>query len=288
MALPAAIRMLRPRQWLKNLFVLAPAFFAGRILEREPFLRALAAAALFSLLSSAAYLFNDILDVEKDRLRPAKRNRPLAAGEIGPRPAAVAAALLAAASLAGAAFLSVPLAAAMGAYALLNVLYSLGLKKVALLDVLIISSGFLLRLYGGAAAIPVPLSNWIMLTTFFLTLFLGFCKRWTEYHGEGREARDSLREYTPQMLSVFIGMSGVLAISSYALYVIRADSLGGRGGLNLLTTVPLVLLGLFRYVMVVFRDGGEGDVSEILVKDRFLAAVVVLWIALTGYFYLAS
>src|SRR5262245_16714712 len=174
--LGAAVKSMRPHQWVKNIFVAAPLVFARLVGDAHASLRTAAALAIFCLLSSTVYLVNDLVDIEKDRAHPVKRKRPLASGALSPHVARVMAAALGLAALAGAAALGpgLPLLATAAAYLALNLAYSLALKKIAFIDVACLSTGFLLRVLGGAFAIPVPPSRWLLACTLLLSALLGF------------------------------------------------------------------------------------------------------------------
>jgi len=269
------LRLLRPRHWGKNGFVLAPLVFTLPHVAPRDALLALAAAAAFSLVSSAVYALNDVVDRDADRRSPSRRDRPVASGEVSTAEALGLAAACALAAAAVAVLLPWEVGAAIAGYAVLNVAYSLLLKRIVLIDVMAIAAGFMLRVFAGAAALGVVLSSWMALTTFFVSLFLGFSKRRSEFAaGGGRTARVVLSEYTPPLLDVLIVMSLSITIVTYSLYVIQAGA--GRGG-ALVATVPLVVYGLVRYLYLVMRRGKGGDVAEVLMRDAPLLVTIAAW-----------
>ena len=272
------LRLLRPRHWVKNGFVLAPLLFRLPGVEPVEVLWALVAAAAFSLASSAVYALNDIVDRDDDRRSPARRNRPVASGEVTVAEAAGLAAVCALAAAGLSLLLLWRVGAALAAYALLNLAYSLRLKRIVLIDVMAIAAGFMLRVYAGAAALGVPVTSWMMLTTFFVSLFLGFSKRRSEFGtADGRTARTVLSEYTTQLLDILIVMSVAITIVTYSLYVIQAAAGRGDGADLLVYTVPLVVYGLLRYLYLVMKRGKGGDVAEVLMRDIPLVVTVAAW-----------
>ncbi|HEX8694943.1 MAG TPA: decaprenyl-phosphate phosphoribosyltransferase [Longimicrobium sp.] len=269
----ALARLLRPRQWIKNGFVLAPAVFAGVYLERDSVLRALAATALFCVAASAVYVFNDLMDVETDRLHPVKRDtRPLASGALPVSTArAILAGLVVALALGVLAFPAV--APALAGYVALNAAYTLRLKHVAVVDLFCIASGFVLRIYAGARAVDVPLSAWMLITTLALALYLAAVKRRQELATSGPEARRVLGAYTVGLLDGYAQTAASASIVFYSLYVIDVRP-------ELAITVPFVLLGIFRYsYLVQARSLGESP-TEALWTDAPLILTVLGWAGL--------
>ncbi len=277
-AISALVRAMRPRHWLKNGFVLAPAVFAGHALDASAMARAAAVAVAFCLASSAGYLVNDVLDREADRADPVKRRRPVASGEMS----AVAAIAWAAALFAAAAALSLEgglaAALALGGYVLVTLLYSLLLKSLAVVDAMAVATGFLLRLVAGAVAIPVAISHWLVVCGFLLALLLAFGKRLPEAAGDGGRAP----RYPLSFLHDVVTMLAGVTVVAYTLYTVAPDTTHKLGGSNaLLLTVPLVLFGIIRYLLLLHREGAQ-DPTATLFRDRPLLAAVVLWIAASG------
>jgi 4-hydroxybenzoate polyprenyltransferase len=269
--------LLRPRHWVKNAFVLAPLVFSLPAVAPAEALKALAAAVAFSLVSSAVYALNDVVDRDADRRSPARKHRPVASGEVSIAEAGGLAAACALAAAVLAFLLPWRTVAAIAGYVLVNVAYSLRLKRIVLIDVMAIAAGFMLRVYAGAAALGVVLSSWMALTTFFVSLFLGFSKRRSELTAVGgRASRAVLEEYTEPLLDVLIVMSVSITIVTYSLYVIQAAAGRGRGAV-LVGTVPLVVYGLIRYLYLVMRRGKGGDVADVLIRDAPLVVTVAAW-----------
>ena len=276
----AALVSMRPLHWLKNVFVLAPLVFAQRLTDRESVLRALAAFGLFCLISSAVYLFNDLLDRKADRLHPRKRRRPIAAGELAAGPAGVLATILAVAGLAAAVPLDTGFAGILAGYLTLNMAYSLALKNVVILDVMLVAAGFLLRAWGGAAVIDVGMSNWLILCTGLIALFLGFVKRRQELDGLADlppAQRPILAEYTVGFLDQMIGVVTASTVLAYAFYAFSPEVAEKLGTPYMGLTLPFVLYGLFRYLYLVHRRGEGESPTSLVVRDGPLRTAVLLW-----------
>lgn len=272
--LTALLRAVRPRQWVKNLFVAAPLIF-GKALRDEPrLLRAAAATALFCLVSSAVYLWNDLLDVEKDRLHPRKRLRPIAAGTLPIPVARVAAAVLATLGLALGWALDPWFAAAAATYLTLNVAYSLRLKHVPYVDVLIIASGFLLRVMAGGVAIAVYASGWLLLCTGLGACFLGFGKRSHELATAGTGARKSLDGYDAKHLRIALWGTGLATLVAYLLYTLSAHTRVYFGTHHMVWTVPILALGMGRFVALTGSPRADSPTDEMLRDPVFLATLV--------------
>jgi len=282
------IRLLRPHQWVKNGFVFVGLLFGHAWRDPEAVAQALAAFVAFCLLSSAVYVLNDLVDREQDRLHPDKRHRPLASGAIGV-PAALLLALLCLLTGLGLAFgmfapVGLPGSEAVWiflAYLLLNAGYSVGLKHVVVLDVFIISAGFMLRLLAGTLGIGIWPSHWLLLCGMMLTLFLGFAKRRAELGAmrddSGRHRR-VLDEYTMAMLDQFITLSAGATVIAYSLYTVSEETIALHGTRWLIATVPCVTYGLLRYLYRLHRAGGGGDPARDFLTDPHLLGVFALWL----------
>lgn len=270
---------LRPRQWTKNALVLAGLLFSGRLPEREPGLRAVAALALFCVISGSVYLLNDLADREADRSHPKKRNRPLAAGRIGSAAALTTAVGLAGLAVSGSFWLEAGFGYLSLAYFSLTTAYTFGLKAIPLLDVLALASGFVLRAAAGAVAVGVFISPWLLLCTLLLALFLALAKRRHELLVlEGRSAiahRPALSGYSPELLDQLISAVTPATLMAYSLYVILANP-----NPRMLLTIPAVIYGLFRYLYLAYRLGDGGSPEESLLRDGPLAACLLVWLGL--------
>jgi len=275
-------KLLRVRQWTKNTVVFAGVIFAQEFTHASQSLRALAGFFIFCLLSSAVYVINDLADLEQDRSHPQKKHRPLASGAF-PLPAArVLAVALAGAGLAGAFMLRTGFAFLALTYFVTNLLYSWRLKRVVLLDVLIIAIGFVLRAVAGVEVLvpQTEISAWLLVCTFFLALFLAVAKRRHErtllMDGAG-DHRATLSEYPPALLDQFISIVTAATIIGYTIYTVSPQTVEKLGTPRLVYTVPFVVYGVFRYLYLVFRKGEGGAPSESLFTDIPLLVNILLW-----------
>jgi 4-hydroxybenzoate polyprenyltransferase len=283
--LSAYVRLLRPVQWIKNGFVLAGIFFAGKVFDGDILIRALTAFAAFCLASSAVYVLNDLLDREADRNHPRKRQRPLAAATASV-PAAVALGLACAAgSLLLSLSLSGRLAALLGLYGLINAVYSRWLKHVVLLDVFCIASGFLLRLLAGTWGIGLPPSQWFVLCTFLLSLFLGFSKRYAERMDESQHAeskRAVVEEYSPEFLRLLLAVTLACTLMAYGLYTMSPRTLAVHGTERLIYTLPFAAFVMFRYLYLVVERGFGENLSGEFWRDKALFGGTLFYLLCTG------
>lgn len=276
----ALVTALRPRQWTKNLLVFAGLIFSQSLHEPALVARSILAFAIFCLLSGGVYLVNDVVDAERDRAHPQKRNRPVASGRLPASVALVAGiALLVGASI-GALLLSAPFGAVAVGYAVLLTAYSAGLKHVVIVDGLIIAAGFVLRALGGVLVLDIELSHWLLLCTILLALFLTFGKRRHELialEAGAADHRPILSEYSPQLLDQMIAVVTASTLMAYALYTMAPETQAKLGTTRLPLTIPFVLYGIFRYLYLLYRRDLGGDPSEHLLTDLALLLDVALW-----------
>ncbi len=282
----AFLESLRPRQWTKNLVLFAGVIFSQTISERESVLRAVAAFAVFCLASGAVYVLNDVADVERDRQHPHKRNRPIPSGRLGEGAAARLAGGLALACLAAAVALGPTFAAVTGLFLLLNILYTHLLKRVVILDVVSIALSFVLRAVGSVEVLRpatpgIRLSNWLLLCTFFLSLFLGFAKRRSEFikvrPAGGGETRPVLALYNEGLLNLLIGTTFTMTLAVYTAYTVWPGTVAHFGTTGLVYTLPFVFYGMGRYLFLVYRGGRGGRPHEILLNDLAIQLAVLGW-----------
>jgi 4-hydroxybenzoate polyprenyltransferase len=274
------LRSLRPAQWAKNLFVLAPRVFGGLLLDASAVARGGLALVAFCCASSAVYLVNDIRDREEDRRHPLKRLRPLAAGTLRVPTAVTAMIALAAAALGVALYLGPSFAWILAAYLILNLLYTLWFKHMVILDVMSISLGFVLRVEAGATAMHVEVSRWLFLCTIFLALFLAFSKRRHEITllaGEASGQRPVLDHYSPAFLDQMINVVTASSVVSYALYAVAPETVEKYGTQDLVFTIPLVLYGIFRYLYLMYQRPGERNPTEAILRDAPFLINMLLW-----------
>jgi 4-hydroxybenzoate polyprenyltransferase len=276
----AVLASVRPRQWVKNLFVFAGVIFSHKLFTTDVW-RALAAFAVFCALAGVVYLLNDVADRERDRAHPVKRFRPVASGALSV-PAALAAAIVVAACALGA-------AAALGraflltslVYVFLLVLYSVWLKHVVIVDVLTVAAGFVLRAVGGAVAVEVEISGWLLICTILIALFLALGKRRHEYltlDAEAPRHRPILAEYSAALLDQMIAVVTASTVTAYALYTMSPETVAKFETRLLPATLPFVLYGIFRYLYLLYRRQLGGNPSELFLNDRALIINAVLWI----------
>lgn len=278
------LRAMRPQHWVKNVFVLAPLVFAQQVRDVPHVGRVMAAFGLFSLLASAVYLINDIADRHADRLHPDKCSRPIASGTLPPGVAAGAAAVLVVLSLGGAVLLGGNLVMVLAAYLTVNLAYSLALKRVVVLDVMLLSSGFLLRAWAGAVVIEVAMSHWLVLCTGLISLFLGFVKRRQELVGLGAEAatqRPILREYSLPLLDQMVSTVTAGTIVAYSLYAFSPEVAQKLGTEWMGLTIPFVVFGIFRYLYLVYHRGYGQNPTALILHDRPLLLDLALWAAVS-------
>ncbi len=273
------IRALRPHQWVKNGFVFVALVFARRFTEPAALVQAFTAFAAFCAAASAIYLVNDVADYERDQSHPKKSKRPIASGRVKRSTALLMAGLLTPVGLGLAWSLNLKTLAVILTYALVNVAYSYVLKHQVLLDVFVIATGFLLRVIAGAFAIEVGVSPWLLICTFFVALFLAFCKRRQELVTLGDDAathRGNLADYSLVFIDKMVSALAAMTVMSYALYTIDPRVMARLGTDGLVLTVPLVLFGMFRYLYLVHQEGKGGSPTEVLLTDRSVQAIAVL------------
>ncbi|HUL44425.1 MAG TPA: decaprenyl-phosphate phosphoribosyltransferase [Bacteroidota bacterium] len=275
------VASMRPQQWIKNFFLFAALVFSGRLFSSHDIFATICGFFLFSFSASGIYIFNDILDLDRDKRHPVKSLRPLPSGKLSVSTAWMASAALILVGVATACFLRFPFGLAVAAYVLLNIAYSIKLKDIVILDVMTIATGFVLRVIAGALLIDVPTSEWLIICTVLLALFLGFSKRRhviTILEGQADVHREVLRHYTPYFLDQMIGIVTASTVMSYALYTISDETVKKFGTKRLIYTVPFVLYGIFRYLYLVHRREEGGNPTKLALTDFPLLINIILWI----------
>jgi decaprenyl-phosphate phosphoribosyltransferase len=271
---PAVIRLIRPQQWVKNAFVLAPLVFSRSFLHAPSLWRSIAAALVFCAASTAGYIINDIVDREADATHPVKRTRrPIASGEIGVRSATIAVAVLIPLLLACALMLSLRFAGAVALYLALSNAYSFHLKKLPVIDLFAIAIGFVLRVWGGAIAIDVQLSVWMFITTLSLALYLAATKRRQELTTAGVDFRAVLQHYTVPLMDYYSEIAIVATFVFYGLYIVTVRP-------QLAATLPVVLFGVFRYRYLMELASDESPTDRI-VRDPQMLLCGALWVVIS-------
>ena len=279
----AMVEVLRIHQWVKNLLTFLPLVFAGRVADLQAWIVALLATLAFSLTCSAVYILNDILDCQHDRCHPLKKNRPIASGRLTPGVAIIEMVfLLATASMVSLAMVGKPLAFILAFYVALQVIYNIALKRRMLMDVICLACGFTLRAVAGCVAIRVWISPWLIICTFGLCLFLGFCKRQCEIltfkHSDAASRhRKTLAGYKAPLLNHLITLSGCLAIISFLLYATNEHTIRMFGTQLFVATLPIVFYGVCRIAMLCML-GLYSDPTELLLRDRPVQIVGTLWL----------
>lgn len=273
------LRLFRPEQWIKNIFVLAGILFSGKWDDAELVVKGGAAFLLFCLASSAVYSFNDIWDAEKDRHNDLKKTRPVASGLISEKKAGFCSFVLVLISVGLSFLLNTELFWIISGYLVLNLVYTLSLKRQVLLDVFCIALGFMLRVFSGTVGIGIPPSEWIIICTLMLSLFLGFGKRYAELTVSSRDGRDVLRDYSKPFLELLLGITASCTIMAYGLYTISERTVTTHGTDKLIYSLPVVIYGLFRYLyLVIYGKAGEDPSREIL-ADTCIRGTIVVYIA---------
>jgi 4-hydroxybenzoate polyprenyltransferase len=276
------LKTMRPRQWAKNVFVFVALFFDGKLTDSESILRTLAAFVLLCLMSSAVYIMNDLVDIENDRRHPTKKNRPIPSGQLSPLAAATAAVILAAGSLIAGFLLSTGLGWILLLYLLIQISYTFWLKHVVLVDVLVVASGFILRIAAGVVIIEVErFSPWLYVFGGFLALFMVLGKRRHELVLLGDEAenhRQILREYNLDLVDRLLGLVTTGAVIAYTLYTFLAEGLPENHLMML--TIPFVLYAVFRYLYLIHVRHEGGAPEDIFLRDRAMQLSMILWTVL--------
>ena len=265
------IKLVRPKQWVKNSFVFAPLIFAGEFLHPDSVYSTLLAAFLFCIAASAVYIVNDLKDIEKDRIHPEKsKKRPLASGQVSPQSAIILLILLYIVLISF--WIVVPnVIYVIFIYLALNWAYTFKLKHEPVIEIFIVAFGFVLRVYAGAMALTVPVSHWMFITTLSISLYLASIKRRQELSQSGSQSRGVLAYYSVTLIDRFAEMSAVTAVVFYSLYVMEVQP-------KLVVTVPLVIFGLFRYWYIVETLKGGESPTDVIIQDKQILLTVLLWV----------
>jgi len=280
----ALIQLMRPKQWTKNFVVFVGLIFSINFLKPDMLLTTIQAFIIFCLSAGAIYVLNDIKDINSDRTHPEKKKRPLASNQVSISLATVFFISLLLISLIWSYALSTIFTGIVLAYIVLNFAYSLGLKHIVILDVFIITTGFVLRAIGGAVIINVEISPWLIVVTILLSLFLGFAKRRHELITMGEDAinhRPALDEYSPALLDQFMGVVASATIIAYSLYAFTSPTASQNN--YFMITVPLVIYGILRYLYLVYQKNLGGSPEVILLSDKPLIITILLWVATVGF-----
>jgi len=276
---------MRPKQWTKNVILFVALIFSQNLFHGQSFLRVLEAFILFTFVSGSVYIFNDFIDIEKDRCHPKKSKRPLASGKLKPANAIIASILIGITSLVFSFFLNIRFGMVVFSYLVLQLAYTFSLKHIIILDVFSVAAGFVLRVLAGAVIIDVPVSTWLLVCTLLLALFLSFCKRRHELINLEAEAvnhRKSLKEYSPYLLDQMIAVVTASTLISYALYTMSTETVQKFQTTNLKYTIPLVLFGIFRYLYLIHQKDEGGNPESIILKDKPMILNIFFYVIIVG------
>ncbi len=280
------ILLLRPHQWVKNILVFSGVVFSASLLKADAVITNLAAFAVFCLTSSSIYILNDLRDYKNDREHPVKKNRPIASGKVKPSVAATIMIVMLPASLLFAWLLNIQFFQIIVFYVALNIAYSFGLKKVVILDVMIVAMGFLLRSFAGCAVIGVEVTPWLFICTLSLALMLSFGKRRNELNmleAGAKNHRTTLEFYNNKLLDIILTICSATTIGTYSLYTMAPETVARFGTQKLIITMPFVMYGVFRYLYLIYIQNKGGDPTSLLVKDFPSVLNAVLWLLCIVY-----
>lgn len=273
--------LMRIKQWVKNTFIFIPVFFAGELFDIDKIIPLSISFIAFSLVASAIYIVNDIRDVEKDRLHPEKCKRPIASGKIKETTGYVLATVLALVGLIIAYFTNQSFLAVLASYFVLNMGYSWGLKNIAILDLLIVASGFVLRIISGGCVADVPVSQWLILMVYLLALFLVLAKRREdimEFETSGKIVRTSALNYNLDFIHSILTMLSAVILVSYLMYTLSEDVIQRFNSKYLYLTTVFVIAGVMRYIQITMVENKSGSPTNIFYTDRFLHLTMLGWV----------
>ncbi|HRN73072.1 MAG TPA: decaprenyl-phosphate phosphoribosyltransferase [Ginsengibacter sp.] len=275
------IKLLRPKDWIKNTFLFLPLFFSGELFRVESFIMVLEGFFCFSFVASSIYILNDYRDIEDDKKHPEKKFRPLPAGTVEKSVALVMSVLLLVAGTAWGGFINYHFLVILLLYWLLNIGYSLGLKNISILDIFIIAIGFVLRVNAGSVIIQVPLSEWLIIMVFLLAIFLGLGKRRDDVLlkiKSGAEMRQSIKGYNLEFINISSALVSAVLIVAYFMYTMSPEVIERLGTRRLYFTCIFVLAGVFRYLQLIYIKEKSDSPVKILYRDRFIQVSILLWI----------
>ena len=277
----AFLKLIRPKDWAKNFFIFVPLFFAGRFFVQDNIVSLIGGFACFCLVASAVYIINDYRDIEDDKVHPDKKNRPLASGQISKTAAVLTCCVFLLAGFTGAWFIRDKFMFVLGLYFLMNLAYSFGLKNIPVLDICIIAIGFVLRVKAGAVIARVGLSEWLTIMVFLLALFMALAKRRDDVLlklSSGVDMRKSVKGYNLPYINVAIPLICSVMIVSYIMYAMSPEVGARLGTYRVYYTTLFVIMGIFRYLQLIFVEDRSQSPTQILYKDRFIQASILLWI----------
>lgn len=277
----AVFKVIRPKQWAKNIFVFAGLIFANRLFDLEATLTAGLAFVVFCAASSAGYIFNDLYDRENDRLHPIKRKRPIASGQMSVMAADLLMVFLVVFSLVTSFWTRFEFGVLITAFMAVSLVYTIWLKHVVIIDIMVIATLFVLRAVGGAIAIDVPISSWLLICTTLLALFLILGKRYHEistYGEQAMEYRRVISDYSESFIREMLSINAAATLIAYSLYSFFSQTASGKGEM-LMLTIPFVIYGMFRYLYLIYEKGRGGSPEQVLLSDLPTLINMVLWVA---------
>ncbi len=279
MTITTILNLIRLRQWIKNAFVFIPAFFAARILDQGLGIDLALNFLAFSLMASGVYVMNDYVDRERDRQHPEKQNRPLASGAVSSQQALLLGITLGSTSLILAAFINPIFAVILLIYLAINFLYSIRLKHIAIIDIAIIASGFLLRIFAGGVVAAVPISSWLIMLTFLLAMILALGKRRNEFlaQAEGQQSRPALDGYNLPFIDLSMVFLAAVTVVAYLMYTMSDEVVMRIGSDQLYFTTFFVILGLLRFLQLALVFNRTASPTKVLLEDRFIQLMLLLW-----------
>lgn len=274
------LKLLRPKDWAKNLFLFVPLFFGREIFNLEKMFHVALGFIAFSCIASSIYIINDYRDREDDRKHPVKRNRPLASGAVKPTAALIICGILLLVGFALSFYLRDKFLVVIGIYFLINLAYSLGLKAISILDIFILAAGFVLRIKGGSVISYVPLSEWIIIMVFLLAVFMAIGKRRDDVLlklSSGTDMRKSIKGYNLEYLNILLAVVCAIIVVAYLMYTMSPITIANTGSSRLYYTCIFVLAGIMRYLQIIYISTDSGSPTKILYKDRFIQITLILW-----------
>jgi len=275
------LTLLRPKHWIKNSFIFLPLFFSGEIFNVEKLLSCLAGFGAFSFIASAVYILNDYMDIEADKKHPVKCGRPLASGIVSKKAAIILFIICVAFGIAVAALVKVKFLFVLMLYFIMNLGYSLGLKNISVLDIVLVAIGFVLRIKAGGVIAMIGISQWLMIMVFLLAMFMAIAKRRDDVLiklDSGLDIRKAVKGYNLEFLNVMLSLFTGIIIIAYLMYTISPEVMERWNTYRLYYTSLFVIVGLMRYLQITFIENNTGSPTDLLYKDKFLQVTLVLWI----------
>jgi decaprenyl-phosphate phosphoribosyltransferase len=275
------ISLMRPKHWIKNLFIFLPLFFSGEVFQVDKLLSCLAGFFAFSFIASAIYIINDYMDIEADKKHPVKSLRPLASGAVSKRSAITLFIICVAIGISAAAVIKMKFLFVLMIYFAMNLGYSFGLKNISVLDIVLVAMGFVLRIKAGGVIAFVGISQWLMIMVFLLAMFMAIAKRRDDVliklHS-GHDMRKAIKGYNLEFLNVMLSLFTAIIIMAYIMYTISPEVMERWKTYRLYYTSLFVIVGLMRYLQITFIDKDSGSPTDVLYKDKFLQVTLILWV----------